>query len=233
MTQTNNDRLSVLNRAARFLAVLMLLLAPVRAATASDSSPQAKPKAESPREIQAKRAEQFIRDLGNDVISMLQQEDEVSQEKIEAELREILNEKFALKSIGRFALGRYWRVATPEQRTEYLELFEEMIMDIYSERFSNYSGEDFKIKGSSINDETDTIVHTVVRLPNSENVTVDWRVRTKNGQTKIVDVIVEGVSMLITQRSDFASVIQRGGGNVEALLTKLRKKNSDNGGTQK
>ncbi len=53
---------------------------------------------------------------------------------------------------------------------------------------------------------------------------VDWRVRQVGGGYKVVDILVEGVSMALTQRSDFASVIQRGGGDIEVLLEQLRQK---------
>jgi phospholipid transport system substrate-binding protein len=56
-------------------------------------------------------------------------------------------------------------------------------------------------------------------------VKVDWRVRNKDGRYKIVDVLVEGVSMSLTQRSDFSSVIQAGGGDVQVLLNHLKQKN--------
>ena len=61
-------------------------------------------------------------------------------------------------------------------------------------------------------------------IPNGgSKIKVDWRVREKNGQMKVIDVVIEGVSMALTQRSDFSSVIQRGGGKIDVLLEHLRK----------
>ena len=65
---------------------------------------------------------------------------------------------------------------------------------------------------------------TEIVRPNGPPVRVDWRVR-KNGETlKVVDVIAEGISMLITQRDEFAAVIQNSGGKVDALIDRLRRR---------
>lgn len=126
-----------------------------------------------------------------------------------------------MKTIGRFSLGRYWRVSTAEQRREYLDLFNHMIIQVYSNRFSEYSGQSFETAGFRQESEKDTIVTSYIS-DDKTKVQVDWRVRHKNGHYKVVDVMVEGVSMSMTQRSDFSSVIQRGGGNISVLLDHLR-----------
>jgi phospholipid transport system substrate-binding protein len=137
--------------------------------------------------------------------------------------KSLLNDSFDLTTIGRFALGRYWRVATPQQRSEYQRLFEKMIIDVYSDRFSSYSGQQLKTASAKMVSNTDAMVTTFI-LPKDggEKVQVDWRVRNAGGKYKIVDVVVEGVSMSVTQRSDFASVIQRGGGDIAVLIDHLK-----------
>ena len=68
----------------------------------------------------------------------------------------------------------------------------------------------------------DILVNSEVQAQNGQAIKVDWRLRDRKGSFKVIDVIVEGVSMSVTQRSDFSSVIQRGGGNIEVLLKHLR-----------
>jgi phospholipid transport system substrate-binding protein len=75
-----------------------------------------------------------------------------------------------------------------------------------------------KILGSRPEGETDALVSTQLIRPDAPPVAVDWRVRQRGSQDKVIDVAVEGVSMSVTQRQEFASVIQRGGGQIEALL---------------
>ena len=97
-----------------------------------------------------------------------------------------------------------------------------MVVEIYSGRFFDYGGERFEIRGSRPDGTRDTIVHSFIVPRQGTEIQMDWRVRYKNGRYQIVDVIIEGVSMSVTHRSDFSSVIQRGGGNIQVLLTHLR-----------
>lgn len=166
-------------------------------------------------------AEGFIQNLTDRGVAFLS-DDSLSVEQQKKEFKTILNRDFDLKTIGRFALGRYWKSASAEQRDEYLELFNVMVIDVYSKRFEDYNGQDIKIVGSRAEGKRDVLVSSVLKQDGGPDVRLDWRVRQKGSQFKVVDVIVEGVSMSLTQRSDFASVIQRGGGNVEALLQHLR-----------
>lgn len=139
------------------------------------------------------------------------------------EFRKLLESSFDLETIGRFALGRYWNTASPAQKTEYSKLFRKMVVDVYTNRFDEYKGQKVEVKSFRPVGNSDTLVTSFIVSPSGgDPVQVDWRVRNKGGSYKIVDVIVAGVSMSVTQRSDFSSVIQQGGGDLNALLTKLR-----------
>ena len=146
-----------------------------------------------------------------------------SQETKKSEFARLLQDSFDMETIGRFTLGRYWRVSTKQQREEYLKLFRQMVVDVYSARFSEYKGQRFDVRSVRQDGEKDAIVTSFIVPPEGPEVQVDWRVRYKDGRYKVVDVIVEGVSMSVTQRSDFSAVIQRGGGDVQVLLAHLRK----------
>jgi ABC-type transporter MlaC component len=141
------------------------------------------------------------------------------------EFRKLLRDSFDMKTIGRFALGRYWRDASDSQKQEYLNLFQNMVVEVYAQRFNDYNGQDFTVGNSRLDGEKDTMVTSYIVSADGQKIQIDWRVRFKNGKYQIVDVIVEGVSMSVTQRSDFSSVIQRGGGSVDVLITHLREKN--------
>lgn len=163
----------------------------------------------------------FIGKLGDKALSSLTAKDIPSRER-EQRVRDLLRTNFDLPTIARFALGTYWKTSTPTQQKEYLTLFEDMIVKTYAQRFSEYSGQSFKIAGALNSNEKDSIVSSQIIQNDGTPVSVDWRVRKKNGGLKVVDVIVEGISMSVTQRSDFAAVIQRGDGNVDALIDTLR-----------
>lgn len=167
-------------------------------------------------------AQNFIDSMGKRAIEFLEN-GQLSQDEKTRKFKRLLEDSFDMKTIGRFSLGRYWKVATPAQQKEYLSLFEEMVVDVYTQRFDDYAGQAFDVRSAKRQSERDFIVTSYILSKNSPEVQIDWRVRYKNNRYKVVDVIVEGVSMSVTQRSDFSSVIQRGGGNIDSLLTHLRK----------
>lgn len=165
-------------------------------------------------------AENFIGSMATRALEFLGSN--ADQEAKKASFRGLLNDSFDLETIGRFALGRYWKTAAAQQRSEYLILFRKMVVEVYAKRFGDYKGQKFETRGHRIDGDKDTIVTSYIIPGDGPEVQVDWRVRYKNGKYQIVDVIVEGVSMSVTQRSDFAAVIQRGGGDIQVLLAHLR-----------
>ena len=166
-------------------------------------------------------AEDFIGSMATRALQFLANGG-MSQDQKKASFRGLLNDSFDLDTIGRFVLGRYWKTSTEAQRQEYLRLFRSMVVDVYAKRFGDYKGQKFETRGHRADGDKDTIVTSYIVPGDGPEVQVDWRVRYKNGKYQIVDVIVEGVSMSVTQRSDFAAVIQRGGGDVQVLLNHLR-----------
>ncbi len=141
-----------------------------------------------------------------------------------ARFRELFHSDFDCPGIARFVLGRYWRDASPEERQEFVKLFEDYVVFVYTARLSNFGGETLKVRGSR-SDGDGVIVSTDVASPGSPSpLRMDWRLVSDNGHYKINDIIVEGVSMAVTQRSEFASVVQRSGGQVRGLIAMLREK---------
>ena len=164
-------------------------------------------------------AARFVKSLGDEAIEVLGSSD-ASDELRTIRFRSLLDQGFAVDTIARFVIGRYWRTATPQQRQEYLSLFREFILDTYARRLDAYSGETFDIVKTIPIDETDTMVSTEIVRQNGPPIRVDYRVRIRNDGHRIVDVIVEGVSLVVTQRAEFASVINRKG--LDGLLAVLR-----------
>lgn len=166
-------------------------------------------------------ARSFVENIATRGIGFLSNK-ELSEEQRTKEFRKLLQDSFDMKTIGRFALGRYWKTTTDSEKKEYLKLFEEMIVSVYSRRFSDYHGHKLEVDGAIATGKSDAIVSSLIVPESGPKVSVEWRIRYKDGKYKVVDIIVEKVSMSLTQRSDFASVIQRGGGQVEVLLAHLR-----------
>ena len=139
--------------------------------------------------------------------------------------RKLMLEYFAFKGIAKWVLGRYWRRASKLQREEFLKLFEDLMVIIYADRFAKYSGEKLAVGRSEIRGKNDILVHSLITRPGGLTpVAVIWRISRKDETFKIVDLMVEGLSMGLTQQKEFASVIRKNGGDVEGLLSELRKR---------
>jgi phospholipid transport system substrate-binding protein len=173
----------------------------------------------------AEQASKFIANLAEEAVNALT-EPGISREERETRFRKLLNEHFAVNTIGEWVLGRYWRTATLEQRKEYLSLFEQMLVVTYVTRFQRYSGETLNVQKTLVDEKSgDAMVFSELKSRDGQAVaSVGWRLRSKGNSFKVVDVLVEGVSMGQTQRSEFASVIRRHGGEIEGLLAEMRER---------
>jgi phospholipid transport system substrate-binding protein len=168
-------------------------------------------------------ADALIRSLGGDAIRLLSDKT-LDPPRRESEFRRLLVQSFDVDVISRFVLGRFWRQATDQQKAEFRQLFEDYVVKAYATRLSQYSGETLSIKETRPSEEGEVMVASQIDRPNGPPVRIDWRCRAEGGNYKITDVVVEGISMAITQRQEFGSVIQNSGGNVQALIDQLRAK---------
>ncbi len=164
---------------------------------------------------------QHIRLLGEQAFGSLQRSD-ISLEKREAILADILSRGFDLPLVARFVLGRYWQPATPEQRDSYVELFGLFVIKSYSRRLGGFAGSSFDIVGADPIGKADILVTTILRRKSGQSFKAGWRVRLIDDKHKIIDVIIEGISMAVSQRQEFASVLKRDG--MERLLQILSAK---------
>ena len=165
----------------------------------------------------------FVRLTGAKTLSSLGPE--LSSKDRAQQFRAILKEAFDLATIARFAMGRYWRTASKEQRHEYVMLFEDFVVQAYANRFKGLGATKFRITKTRKLSGRDTLVTTeIVHQVTKPPVRLSWRVRGSEQSFKVIDVIVEGVSMLVTQRDEFAAVIRSSGGKIDGLLAALRRK---------
>ncbi len=168
-------------------------------------------------------ADDFVRAAGERTFQSLAEE--MTDDQRAARFRVILTETFDLPTIARFTLGRYWRVASAKQRDDYVRLFEEFIVQAYSHRFKDLSGQTFEVKKSHEINARDRLVLSEIKIKQGKPpIRVNWRVRRRDNAYRVIDVVVEGVSMSVTQRDEFAAVIRRSGGKIEGLLAALRRK---------
>ena len=166
------------------------------------------------------RAAQFVQATGQELVAALNSNAPIAQRR--QQVADILRRAVDVDGVGRFILGRWWRQASPAEQQEYLKLFEETLIRNLSARFGEYQGVRFALGRAQQRAEEDVLVNTVIERPNIAPFSLDWRVGNVGGQPKVVDVIAEGTSLRLTQRSEYSSVIQRNNGQVSALLAAMR-----------
>lgn len=166
----------------------------------------------------------FLSNLTSDAIEQLT-DAAVAAEERKARFRVLFKANFDLPAIGRFVVGRYWNQASPEAREAFLEAFEAVMVERFVPQFSGYVGTNFRVVlVREAQADGQYVVSSTISPPGEEEVKIDWRVRRTDGGFKVIDVIGEGVSMALTLRSEYASVIKRSGGQLEALTNLLRER---------
>jgi phospholipid transport system substrate-binding protein len=124
--------------------------------------------------------------------------------------RELFGAYFDIPGIAQFVLGRYWRIATPEQQQQFEGLLREYLAQAYAGRLAQYAGEKFQALNAQPQGD-ETVVFSEITRNDGSKIRVEWHL-VNSGGWKITDAYVAGVSMAVTERDEFASVIQQGGG---------------------
>lgn len=175
--------------------------------------------AAAPRGASAQDAATFIANLGAQGIPVLGPS--VPPPQRTARFRQLLDNDFDLPGIARFVLGVAGRTMSPAGQREFLPLFREYVARAYSARLGQYGGEPFRVVGSRPYGG-ETVVMSQVQRRSGNPIQIDWHVMDRGGRLVVTDVVVDGVSMRVTQRSEFAAIVQRNGGQPDALIAALR-----------
>ena len=149
----------------------------------------------------------------------------ISQNEKESQFGKLFDKNFDVPSISRFVLGKYWKQASLDQKKNFIKAFRNYVVKTYSSRFNEYSGEKLKL----VNYENEKnpkifLVHTILERQDAPVIKVDWRIGKKKDRFVILDIIIEGISLAITQRSEFVSVIDQNEGNIDQLISLLKEK---------
>lgn len=165
-------------------------------------------------------ASAYIESLGNQTIAIISDK-ALGREQKQAKLERIFSTNVDIDWIGRFVMGRFWRQATDTQKKTYLAKYSKFLTHHYSSRFAEYTSGSFKITGARQDGDGEYTVNMQIQSQEAggEPILVDYRVRRLGGGFRIFDVIVEGVSMITTQRSEFGAVISDHG--IDYLIENL------------
>lgn len=174
--------------------------------------------------IDADKAENFVKDVTQTGIEELINTEVSAAEKKERFTR-LFNKDLDLDTIGKNVLGRYWRTATPQQRKDFIDVYRKLNIQTWSERFDDFKGKHFEFVGTEKSNSADQIfVSTQVPMEEGKPASVKWRVKDTNGSMRIVDIIIENVSLTLTARSEYTSYIQKAPNGIDDLINNLKTK---------
>lgn len=165
-------------------------------------------------------ASAYIESVGQQALSTISSK-ELPQEQKQATLEKLFKENLDFDWVGKFVMGRFWREATDDQKSRYIAAYKNFLTKHYTARFSEYTSGSFKVTGAKETGKDESLVsmEIISSQKNEPPILIDYKVRKTGSSYKVFDIIVEGVSLITTQRSEFSSVINKNG--IDGLIQQL------------
>jgi phospholipid transport system substrate-binding protein len=168
-------------------------------------------------------ARAVISETVDEVLAVLRDKSKPTEERIRL-LEQIVYGRFDLYVMSRLVLARNWKRFSEEQKKQYVEEFKQYLTNSYGNRIERYDEQEVKIVGEREEPRGDVVVQTKILGGEFEGASVDYRLRKKDSDWRVIDVVIEGISMVSNYRDQFKSIVSSGG--PELLLEKLREKNA-------
>jgi phospholipid transport system substrate-binding protein len=172
------------------------------------------------------RAVDFVRTTGNQLIAVIN--GNMSPPDKRQTLARIIDGAVDVNGVAQFCLGRFWRTASSKEQQEYTLLFHSVLVNNISGKLGEYQGVKFTVGRAQERDDN-SVVDTTVERPNNAPTGVEWIISEASGAPKIVDVVAEGTSLRLTQRSDYAAYLTRNNNSVSALIEAMKQQIAQNG----
>lgn len=171
----------------------------------------------------AEEPDKLVLDTFDSVKAKLKEKETLSEEQIDKDLRKMVDDIFDFSAMARASLSSNWNKATPAERSEYVDLFSQLLFDTYLKRIKESIGDaKIKLEGVARNKEGDkAIVKT--KVDNGKEVAaIQYRMKNVKGAWRVYDIVVENVGLVSNYRSEFSSIIRKD--KMAGLLEKLRNK---------
>jgi phospholipid transport system substrate-binding protein len=148
----------------------------------------------------------------------------ISREDKMNELKLIAKDTVDIRGIGLYTLGSFRKNLSENEKNEYLDLFENYFLKTFSSRLSEYTNPKIEVKDKKVLNKNYTIVNSVlVGTSERPEVKIDWRIYTKNADNPLIrDLIIEGLSLVRTQKEEFASILNSNNGDINSLFKVLK-----------
>ncbi len=172
-------------------------------------------------------AAEAVRRMAQEAIVVLS-DTSLSAEQRAQGLRRLMARDIDIPPIARFVLGRYWRAVSERQRDAYVDAYSDYILNAYTAKIGGGATalERFDVVKTQAHGTKDFLVYCIVARAGGEPVNAIWRLRQRDGRFRIIDLMVEGVSMVQTQRQEFVSMMRAYDGDVDKLIAMLKERTS-------
>jgi phospholipid transport system substrate-binding protein len=172
------------------------------------------------------RAVDFVRATGDHLVAVINGNMPAADKR--QTLAKIIDAAVDVNGVAQFCLGRFWRTASSKEQQEYTQLFHAVLVNNISAKLGEYQGVKFTV-GRAEDRDDNQVVSTTVERPNNAPTEVQWIISQASGAPRIVDVVAEGTSLRLTQRSDYAAYLTRNNNSVQALIEAMRQQIAQNG----
>jgi phospholipid transport system substrate-binding protein len=169
-----------------------------------------------------KKIVNFVNNKAAEIIKVIESQE--SKEQKQENLTAIFNKSVDITWMGKFALGKYYRQLDEQKLEEYLSAYKDFLTHTYVSKFTEYNGQSFYIESVKFVSDSQYIVSTKVNNPqnSAEQITIAYRMKENDNDFQIRDIIAEGISLILGQRSEFNSIISKEG--IDSLIQRLKNK---------
>ena len=172
----------------------------------------------------AEDAARFIEEAGAEFLAVANPMNGVADSRT-SRVGDFLERRTALVTIARFTAGRVWRQMSDAQRDAYQIALRDLAARFLVKRIEDTDNPDYRVvRSAELSNNKGYLVSTELTGTGSDDFTVEWRVSEKDGQFQIVDVIMEGVSLLVTYRSEVEAVLEAERNSIDGLIANLRER---------
>ena len=165
-------------------------------------------------------SQKLVASLYNDLVATSMKEMSIDEQK--KELEKLFEKYVDIPIIARAVLGKSWREANADQRKLFVNAFKNYVSNKYGRQFSEFKGTTFEVvKSRDTLTKAGVLVSTVVVIPGNTSLKVVWQVSDGSGSLKLIDLRVEGISMLSTERQEFKSKLKKFDGSLDDIILEI------------
>lgn len=177
--------------------------------------------AAGPETVNPEHAIVALKRLSNDAVGILT-DGQLNQAQKITKFHGLMAREFDIPLMARFALGRHWKRADADQRSAYVDAFSKFLLHNYAPKIAGAKVVSFDVISARRAGKRDVMVQSRIAQGSGQVLKLVWRMRQRNGQYRVIDVVAEGISLALTKRQEFAAILKANGGKVAPLIDRLR-----------